>query len=333
MERKRIYVLMGGPSSEFDVSLKSGEYVCDSLDTDTYEPVGVFVDREGNWDISPEEMRKDAHCAFIAMHGEYGEDGTVQSILRAHNIPHTGASPMESALAMNKFLTLQILSDFGFSIPPTLHIPKGEWNDARDFVLKTSVERIGFPMVIKPNRGGSSIGITIAKTKKEIEAGLDHVFSFTSEALLQELVLGREFTCGVLDHGWGESAFSLLPTEIIHRGDHFSTTGKYDEKTLEITPPQKITEDKIKRLQEVALRAHQRVGASGCSRTDMIMDAKGNIVVLEINTVPGFTRESFIPKAAEASGVPFSKLLDIMIAAGVRAHEGRRKGLHRVRTP
>lgn len=332
MDRKRIYVLMGGPSPEFDVSLKSGEYVCDSLDKEVYEPVSVFVDREGKWDIPPEEMRKDAHCAFIAMHGLYGEDGTVQSILRSHNIPHTGASPMESALAMNKFLTLQILADFGFSIPPTVHIPKGEWESARAFVLKTSIERIGFPMVVKPNRGGSSIGITIAKTKREAEEAIDHIFSFSSEVLIQERIIGREFTCGVLDHGWGESAFPLLPTEIIPRGDHFSTTAKYDGATFEITPPQKLSEDKIKRLQEVALRVHQRVGASGCSRTDMMMDAKGDIVVIEINTVPGFTRESFIPKAGEASGIPFSKLLDIMIAAGVRAHEGRRQGLHRIRT-
>ncbi len=298
---------MGGPSPEFNTSLKSGEAVLEALDPVRYEARGVFIDREGNWETPPEEIARSADCVFVALHGPYGEDGTVQSILEHHAVPYTGARPLPSALGMNKFLSLQVFADADTRVPQTLLIPRVEWGENRQMILKTAGERIGYPAVVKPNRSGSRIGVSFVKNSSELGEALAEVFGFTNEALVQEFVKGREFTCGVLDSGWCESAFTLLPTEIV---PSFPA-----RPALHTTPPRDLSEQKVKKLQKVALETHHRAGASGASRTDMVMDSKGNIYVLEINTIPGFSRESMLTKAAEASGVPFPKVLDILIEA------------------
>lgn len=311
---------MGGPSPEFDVSLKSGSHVMERLDPERYEVRGVFIDREGNWDTPPKKLAKETDCAFVALHGVYGEDGTVQSILERHNIPYTGSRMLSSALAMNKFLALQALADHDVRIPVTLFIPRAEWRASSEITLTTIGERVGYPAIIKPNRSGSSIGVSIARNREEAGEALGHLFHSSDEALVQEFVRGREFTCGVVDRGWPESAFALFPTEIFHRDDVWGYHAKYSPETIEMTPPKNLDEHRISEMQKIARRAHEKLGASGCSRTDIIMSAKGALYYLETNTIPGFTRESLLPKAAEASGVPFEKVLD-MLVDGAAHHE------------
>ncbi len=319
---------MGGPSPEFEASMKSGKNVLRALDAEQYDARPLFIDREGKWEIPPEEVRKDADCAFVALHGAYGEDGTVQAILEEHGIPYVGSGITTSALAMNQFLTLQVLADHGVMIPLTLHVSRGEWKAKPDFVAKTARERIGYPAFVKPNQSGSSIGVALVNNREELSEALAHIFSFASEAVIQERIAGREFSCGVLDHGWPESAFPLLPTEIIpHKGRFFDYASKYGPNgALHITPPERLPEARIKKMQEIALHAHRRLHACGFSRTDMMMDARGNFYVLEVNTIPGLTEESLLPHAAEASGLPLSKLLDMLVLAGLRRAEmkGRR---------
>ncbi len=319
MEKKRVVVLMGGPSPEFGASLKSGEAVLEALDPARYEARAVFVDREGSWEIPPEEVAKSADCAVIALHGSYGEDGTVQSLLERHGIPYTGSRTLPSALGMNKFLALQVFADHGIRIPRTLFVAQSEWKVSEGVVAKTAAEYLGYPLIVKPNRSGSRIGVALVKNESELKDALAAVFHSANEALIQEFIKGREFTCGVFDYGWSESAFPLLPTEIVPQ---FPAP-----PALVMTPPKGLAEQEVKNIQKVALEVHKRTGASGCSRTDMVMDAKKAVYVLEINTVPGFSRMSLLVKAAEASGVAFPRLLDILIEGAEhhdRAHRARR---------
>jgi len=318
MKKKiHIAVIMGGPSSEHEVSLKSGENILRALDKDAYEPTRVHITKKGVWSIDPKDLKHFIDCAFIALHGSYGEDGTVQGILSDYGIPFTGSGALPSALGMNKFLSLQTFGGAGLNIPETILIHKNEWRYNSEGVEKNIFYRMSLPFVVKPNREGSSVGVFIIRKKKDLEFALGNIFLFSKECLAQEFIEGREMTCGVLDYGWKESAFPLLPTEIIPREEaFFNYEAKYSPgASFEITPPQGLTSQKLKEIRNTALNAHLAIGASGMSRTDMILDSKGDIVVLEINTIPGLTEESLLPKAALISGIQFSKLLDIMISS------------------
>ncbi len=323
-----VAVLMGGPSLEHEVSLKSGEMVFSHLDRTKYEPVRVIIQKDGSWTIPPEEVKRFSDCAFIALHGTYGEDGTVQGILDLHKIPYTGSNASSSALGMNKFLSLRVFQDGGLRTPPSMLFHEREWRVSSDEVIKKIEQYLGFPIVVKPNNQGSSFGVTIVKDKKKIKSALDEAFDFSRDVLVQKFIEGREMTCGVLDHGWSGSAFPLFPTEIIPRGGtFFDYKAKYQkEGSYEITPPQNISERTMEALRAVARTAHTLVGASGFSRTDMILDKKGDIYVLEINTIPGLTEESLLPKAASISGIEFSKLLSLILESALHRHGKGAKG-------
>jgi D-alanine-D-alanine ligase len=320
-----IAVLMGGPSSEHEVSLKSGEMVFTHVDRSKYEPVRVVIQKNGEWTIPPEEIKKFSDCAFIAMHGTYGEDGTVQGILELHKIPYTGSDSLSSALGMNKFLSLQVFREGGLRTAPSLLIHRLEWRTSPTDILKKIKQHIGLPVVVKPNNQGSSFGVSIVKNEKKLEEALRDAFDFSREVITEKFIEGREITCGVLDHGWSESAFPLLPTEIIPRGGtFFDYKAKYEKNgSYEITPPQNIAPQMIEKLRRAALTAHKLIGARGISRTDMILDKKGDIYVLEINTIPGLTEESLIPKAAMVHGIEFPKLLSIIIDSALHKHGKR----------
>ncbi len=313
-----IAILSGGPSSEHEVSLKSGEMVKEGLDKERYEPIPVRIHKDGTWELEPKDVQKNAAGVFVAMHGTYGEDGTVQSILEAQGIPYTGSDSFASALGMNKFISLRLFRDGGLSVPASILLTQREWKKDAATLERRVAHHIGFPLVIKPNNQGSSVGVHIVKRKEDLREAFAHTLGFYREVLAQEFIEGREFTCGVLDHGWSGSAFPLLPTEIVPRvSDFFDYKAKYEEGgSLEITPPENLTAQEMKKVRNAALHAHFLIGASGFSRTDMIMDKKGTVYVLEINTIPGLTKESLIPKAAAASGMSFSDLLDTIVHAG-----------------
>ncbi|MDO8556878.1 MAG: D-alanine--D-alanine ligase [Candidatus Jorgensenbacteria bacterium] len=320
MKRLKVAVLMGGPSSEHEVSLKSGGKVLSGLDAARYEPFSVTISKTGEWVLPCAELKNKSDVAFVAMHGTYGEDGTVQSMLDDHKIPYTGSGAAVSALAMNKFLSGQLFRRAGFSVPHTFLIPKLTWEgDEKLKILRAAFNYISSPCVVKPNNQGSSLGVRIVKTADELKDALDHAFTFTREALVQRFIPGREFTCGVLDHGWTESAFPLLPTEIIPIASHFfDYNSKYEPGAAEEITPARLPQHLTRAVQQAALGAHRFIGARGFSRTDMIIDKHGEVYVLEINTIPGLTEESLLPKAALASGIQFPKLLAILVSSALR---------------
>lgn len=289
-KKLRIAVLMGGPSAEYEISLKSGRMVLRALDKKKYIATPIVISKKGKWPVNFADFKKKFDLAFVAMHGEYGEDGTVQKILERHKIIYTGSDSQASKLGMDKIKSAAAFKKAGLAVP-------------------SSGKR--FPLVVKPADRGSSVGVSIINSQQELTEALKLARRYSKKILVQEFVSGRELTCGVLEIDGHPRA--LPPTEIIPKSTRFfDYKAKYVRgASEEITPP-KVPEKVIKKIQAQALLAHKVIGASGFSRTDMIV-GDSRIYVLEINTIPGMTETSLLPQQAKAAGISFPKLLDIII--------------------
>ncbi len=323
-KKKKIAVLVGGPSHEHDVSLQSGRKVLEHLPKEKYEGGEILISMTGEWPLPPERLPELYDAAFVAMHGTYGEDGTVQRILEEVKMPYTGSNSSVSALGMNKFLSLRMFKVAGLEVPPTLFFSKSHWLRDRNDVLEKISHHLKKPWVLKPNSSGSSVGVKIADDKTELLTSLDFVFQEFKDVIVQEFIGGKEVTCGVMDYGYPESAFPLVPTEIIPvRRRFFDYTAKYEAEAHEEITPARIPAPYLKEVRRIALAAHKLIGARHFSRTDMIIGKDKKIYVLEINTIPGLTDQSLVPQEAEAYGIPFPKFLDIILESTLR--EGPRK--------
>lgn len=303
-KKLRVAVLMGGPSAEHDISLKTGAMVLENLDREKYAAKSVQISKTGKWPISPAKIKKEFDLAFIAMHGEYGEDGTVQKILDRYKIRYTGSGAKASALGMDKAKSSPIFKKAGLRIPSfdLIHVGKNFKN------FKLSVD---LPVVVKPNDRGSSVGISVVEKFTDLMLAIAKASEYSPNVMIQKYIKGREFTCGVLNINGKPKPF--LPTEIIPRSRFFDYKAKYEiGGSQEITPP-RLFKSEIKKIQQIALKAHKAIGARGFSRTDIIMDEKDKFYVLEINTLPGMTETSLLPQAAKAGGISFPKLLDLII--------------------
>lgn len=313
-KKKKVVVVSGGPSTEHEISVRGAKKVFEALNKDSYDVMHVLVDKQGNWERHPHEIAKNHDVVFIVMHGTYGEDGTIQELLDSHHIPYTGSDALASALAMNKYLSSAMLKRTGLSIPLTFPVSKYEWEWKKQEVFDKIKHYVTYPFVVKPNAQGSSVGVHIIRSRGDLEHAMHEVFKHGGEALIQKLVHGMELSCGVLDYGWKGSEFALLPIEIIPKdGSFFDYSAKYMPMGSEEIIPARVPDYKLREIQRIAVMAHRALGARGFSRTDMIMDSEGRIFVLELNTIPGMTEESLLPKSAEASGIPFPKLLDLII--------------------
>ncbi|MDO8585117.1 MAG: D-alanine--D-alanine ligase [bacterium] len=308
-KKLRIAVLMGGPSAEHEVSLKSGAMVVKNLDPQKYVATPMVIGKDGKWPVAPETLKRDYDLAFIAMHGEYGEDGTIQALLESLGVPFTGSDAKASRLGMDKIAAAQAFKNAGLNMPPEMDPSK----------IKT------FPVVIKPADRGSSVGVSIVKTAAELPAAIAKAKQCSPNIVAQQFISGREFTCGVLEIAPSTSSghkktVALPPTEIVLKGSvFFDFNAKYTPNASEeVTPPRNLPEAKIKAIQRAALTAHRAIHARGVSRTDMIMDANGKIYVLEINTIPGMTETSLVPQEARAFGLPPAELLDNIVQAAMR---------------
>ncbi len=293
----RIGVLMGGPSTEREVSLKSGQAVGDTLREAGLDAVGIDVKTE-----NPQEnirLLKSHHpdCAFIALHGRFGEDGQIQEILDGLEIPYTGSGALASRLAMDKVASLHIFEING------LKVPRHEVVEVSSYNPNWKVhKKLNFPLVVKPASHGSSIGLSIVDNNGQLDEAVILAFTFDSRVIVQEYIAGREITVGILDE------LALPVIEIIPKRRFFDYQAKYQSGMTEYIVPAKLDEALAKKAQEVALLAHRALGCFGCSRVDMILDKDNAPVILEINTIPGLTSTSLLPKAASAAGIDFAGL-------------------------
>lgn len=306
---------MGGPSSEHEVSLSTGRMVLKNLDFRKFKAVPVEIRKDGSWPMSLSELKENIDLAFIAMHGEYGEDGQIQSLLETFKIPYTGSDPVASALAMDKRKSSVMFANSGLVIPKFLALKKEdphiEFAVARNF--RGSV-------VIKPADRGSSVGVSISHRKSDLRHAIQKALRHSDEIIAQQYIKGREVTCGVLEIN--RVSVALLPTEIIpNNSSFFDYYSKYNANgSTEITPPD-LSGKMIRKIQSAALAAHRALGCSGMSRTDMILSRGGKIYILETNTIPGLTETSLLPQQAQKMGISFPKLLEIIINSALDRHK------------
>ncbi len=305
-KKTRVTVLMGGPSSEHEVSLATGKMVIKHLDRDKYDILPIVVTKEGKWPIKIKELKDGCDVVFIAMHGEYGEDGRLQSLLEKFRIPYTGSDSRASKLAMDKKKSATVLIKKGLSCPAFSTLTK------KTIKAGWPIAHFRLPLVVKPNDRGSSVGTHVIKTLGQLAPAISNAFCFSNNVMVQDFIRGRELTCGVLEIKGKSTA--LPPTEIIPKqGKFFDYQSKYVAgASKEITPP-KLPKEIIEKIQKTALKAHRSLKCSSYSRTDMILDDNGHLHILEVNTLPGLTRTSLIPQAAKKAGIDFSQLLDIIV--------------------
>ncbi len=315
MKKKRVGILRGGPSSEYEVSLKTGKSVIDNL-ADRYEVVDVFIDKEGTWHdqgvpITPEKLFKKVDVVFNALHGSYGEDGTVQKILDRFNIPYTGSKTLASAMGMNKVLSKNIYKNFKLKTPIYTTISKE--NNSLPEILKL-FKTFPMPVIVKPVSGGSSVGTAIARTLSDLEEAVDEALKYSDIALIEEFISGKEATCGVIDNFRNESVYSLIPVEIRKptESSFFDYNAKYSGQSQEICPGNFTAVEK-QMIQKIAIDAHKALGLRHYSRSDFIVHPKRGIYILETNTLPGLTGESLLPKSLQAVGCSLPDFLDHLI--------------------
>lgn len=310
----RIVVLMGGPSAEHDVSLASARQVIRALDPQRYDVQPLLIPRDQEHAL--DGMRINADVVFIAMHGEFGEDGTIQGILEAAGIPYTGSGVLASALAFDKPRAAAVLRSAGLRVPEFVTLHTSATTEERRAATDATAT-FGLPLVVKPANRGSSVGVTIARTLTEVAPAIAHAFRCSDTIMLQRFIVGTEVTCGILEVDGHETA--LPPTEIIPRTSaFFDYDAKYTPGASEEITPARLPPETIQRVQDTALRAHRSLGCTGFSRTDMILAPDGNLFTLELNTIPGMTETSLLPQAAAAAGIPFPQLLDTIITAALQ---------------
>ena len=314
-ENVRVGVLRGGPSSEYEVSLKTGAAVLAQL-PEQYYPVDIFIDREGTWHfqgkaIEPHEAIGKVDVVWNALHGEYGEDGTVQHLLEAHGIPFTGSGRLASALSMAKNLAKKIVQRIGVKTAHHRLFRIGEISSL-DALADELYKTLPQPSVIKPEGRGSSIGVSIARAPEEIAIALAHAFTFSDTVIVEEYIEGKEAVCGVIE-GFREADFcALLPVEIIlpegkaHHDYETRRNGGGKHRS-----PGNFTAQEKEELQSLAIEIHRLLGLRHYSRSEFIVHPERGIFYLETDTLPDLSESnSAYIKSLESVGATLPQFLE-----------------------
>jgi D-alanine-D-alanine ligase len=357
MKRKlRVGILFGGKSAEHEVSLQSARNVAEALDKEKYEPVYIGINKAGAWlapgvseryltitakqpTKTPEKSREIVMMApsgegvltrdsgeiegkidivFPVLHGPFGEDGTVQGLLKLADVPFVGASVLGSAVGMDKDVMKRLLRDAGV---PTAKFMVVHAHEKMKFV--DAKKELGLPMFVKPANLGSSVGVSKVLNENDFKLALRDAFEFDTKILIEEFIDGREIECSVLGN---EDPVASLPGELMLNAEFYSYDAKYidaDAMTPEI--PAKIPKDVTKKIQDMAVQAFKALCCEGMGRVDFFLSKDGRVLVNEINTIPGFTNISMYPKMWEASGLSYSKLIDKLIELAIERHSREKK--------
>lgn len=303
-QKMRIALLAGGTSGEREVSLHGAAEVEKALDPERflvrrYDPacdLARLVGDAGEIDF-----------AFILLHGLNGEDGTVQGMLDLLGIPYQGSGVLGSAIAMDKYLSKELYRMHGLPVADCVVLGSGGSED-----LQGMIDRLGLPLVVKPVREGSSLGLTIAKNVDELRAGIEAARQHDRDVMVEQYINGREITAAVL----GNDTLTALPLIEIIPGEGFAFfdyTAKYQPGASREICPAPISAELTEKAQQLAMTAHSALRLRGYSRTDMILDESGNFFLLESNTIPGMTATSLLPQAAAKHGLGFSQFLELLI--------------------
>ncbi len=294
----RIGVLMGGTSSEREISLKSGKAVLKSFNEAGCDVLAIDLTTTDASQIISQLRQAKIDIVFLVLHGKFGEDGAIQAILDKEGFAYTGSGPQASHLAMDKVATQALLKNNGITVPDFQILRQGDTINPA-LILKNLG---GTPVIVKPSCEGSSIGITVVRNEADLAPALAVAFKLGPEIIVEKFIAGKEITSGIL----GTEALSLV--EIRPKNKFFDFTAKYQSGMSDYIVPAQISESQAARIKEMSLKAFELVGCRDMARSDFIVDEKGNAYFLEINTIPGFTATSLLPKAANDRGINFSNL-------------------------
>jgi len=322
-KRLRIAVVMGGYSSEYEISIRSGQTVLAHLPAEKYETVPVLIRPEAwtaridgkdypvdrnDFSVQIDGKKRTFDFVFNAIHGHPGEDGALPAYLEMLGIPHSSAGFDKMALTFNKMYTLSAVKAYGIPVAPSVFVRKGDPVDTNEII-----RNIGLPLIVKPNRAGSSYGISKVKHKDELPAALETAYAEDDEVLIERFIEGREFSIGVIKLNGKPEVFPI--TEIIPEGEFFDYEAKYLGKSREITPAQ-LGEDEKKLLRQTAARVYEVLDLDGVSRAEYILQ-NGVPYFLEINMVPGLTEASILPQQIRAAGKTLASVFDEIVQANL----------------
>jgi D-alanine-D-alanine ligase len=338
-KRVRVAVIAGGRSSEHEISVASARSVLGGLDADRYDVQTIEIDRDGRWQLDSGEVRRELErpvaetlpvptgsppetlgqvdVVLPILHGPFGEDGTVQGLLELAGVPYVGAGVTASALCMDKDLFKSVCRDKGIPVTRSLTLRDGD-EPSNPF---------GYPVFVKPARLGSSVGITKVRSEDELAEAVALARRHDEKVLVEEFVDGVEVEVGVLGN---RSPIASIPGEIVSHGfdgaDWYDYSAKYDEGGMDLEIPPRIPAQAIERVQQLSVDAFIATDCEGMARADCFVTPDGEVLVNELNTIPGFTATSVYAKLFEASGIPYPELLDRLIELALERHE-RRSGL------
>ena len=336
--RVRVAVLAGGRSSEHEISIGSARSVLAALDPGRYETTRIEIGRTGRWEIADGSLRLQSaiedpmvetlpvvassppaavlgrvDVVLPILHGPFGEDGTVQGLLELAGVPYVGAGVAASALCMDKDLFKAVLRDRGIPVAHNVTLREGD----------SPTHSFPYPVFVKPARLGSSVGISKVHSADELEPAVELARRHDDKVLIEEFVVGTEVECGVLGN---RDPIASVVGEIVAHAEWYDYSAKYDEGGMELVIPARIAPEVDQRVRDLAVESFVATECEGMARIDLFVRPDGEVVVNEINTIPGFTETSVYAKLFEASGIPYAELLDRLIELALERHE-RRSGL------
>jgi len=319
MQRLRVAVLCGGRSGEHEVSLNSADSIIAAMDPARYEVERIFITKDGRWQpraISPEpDGNPGIDVVFPALHGTFGEDGTMQGLLELAGLPYVGPGVLASAVAMDKDVMKRLCKESGIPVVDHLVVMRGNIEPER--ICQT----FSFPMFVKPANLGSSVGISKVRNCVELKAALELAAQYDRKIIVERGIEGREFECSVLGN---DHPVAAVPCEILPSREFYDYEDKYLLNQARVVLPAELTLEQTGEIQRLAVESYRAVGCEGMARVDFLMETKtGAIYVNEINTVPGFTAISMFPKMWENSGLAFPKLIDRLIELALERHRDR----------
>ncbi len=312
----RVVVLSGGRSSEHDVSVRSGESVARGLVAAGHEAVPVRISRDGRWscagapvELVPAGGLLGAGAAFPALHGPFGEDGSIQGLLEWLDIPYVGSDVLASAICIDKLILKRLLAQRG--------VPQVAFTQAGEQGWRERCEAMGLPLWVKPARLGSSVGISKVERHADLDAAVELASRHDPRVIVEASAEGREVECSVLGN---ERPQTSLPGEIVANADWYDFEAKYGEGGMELAVPAPIPVEQAALVREQAAAVFALAGCSGLARCDFFVMPGGEVLVNEINTMPGFTETSVYAKLFEASGVPYADLCERLVGLAVERH-------------
>jgi len=342
----RVGIIMGGISSEKEVSLESGRNIFSKIDRLRYDPVPIFMDgRAALWEIplkllmrnSTSDIEEDLQTeaipvpyeslkarvdvAFLGLHGKYGEDGCMQGLLELLGIPYTGSGVLASAIGMDKYVSRRILEISGIDVPRTIPVPRRQWDVHPEAIIHQIVREIGFPCIIKPCREGCSTAVKKIVAPEGLSGALEGAFAWDNLVLAEEFLTGMEVTCGVLG---ADTPEALTPSETIPTDDVLSLEDKFLYGQGENKTPARLPAEQLEKVRETAVGTFRALNLKGYARIDMFVRPDGRVAVLEPNTLPGMTPSTVLFHQAAASGITQAGLIDRIIQSALEVHAHKR---------